>query len=121
MTTCKQCNAAAAAMRHKIVVQAESPSVDAGGGQLDPWATPTDFATLRAAVVPLSGREAVKAMQMEDSVSHKITCRYKAGITAKMRVKFRDRFFNIRAVINIEEANRFLEIMADENVAGATD
>lgn len=103
--------------RHQIVVQAENALPDGGGGWTDPWASPTVVATLRASVEPLRGFERLKAMQLEDSVSHKITTRYRAGITAKMRVVFKSRPFNIRSVINVDEANRFLEIFADEGVA----
>jgi SPP1 family predicted phage head-tail adaptor len=108
-------------MRHKIEIEAEGPSTDAGGGQIDPWLSPTLIATLRASVVPRSGSERIRAMQTEDKITHKITARYKAGITAKHRAKFRGRYFNIRAVINIEEADRFLEILAEEGVGGAID
>lgn len=120
MTTCMACTKLAVKMRHKITFQAENPGTDAGGGSSDPWAVPTDVMTLKAAIVPLSGRELLRGMQTENPVSHKITTRYKSGITAKHRIKFGARFFNIRAVINVEEANRFYEIMADEFVAGAT-
>jgi SPP1 family predicted phage head-tail adaptor len=55
-------------------------------------------------------------MQLQERVSHKITIRFRSGITAKMRIKFGTRMFNIRSVINIEERSRWIEIMADEGV-----
>ena len=72
---------------------------------------------VRASLEPLRGGEALRALQLEDRVTHRITTRYRAGITAKMRIRFKSRLFNIRSVINVEEANRFLEIMAEEGVA----
>ena len=104
-------------MRHPIDFQSENPSTDAGGGETDPWASPTTFASVKACIEPFGGGESMFAMQLQDSVTHKVTIRYRAGIIAKMRIKFGTRFFNIRRVINIEERNRFLEILAEEGVA----
>ena len=56
-------------------------------------------------------------MQLEASVSHRFTMRYRNDITAKNRLKFGTRVFNIRAVINVKERNKWLEIDADEGVA----
>ena len=101
----------------RITIQAENPTTDAGGGQTDPWASPTTVATVQACIEPMSGRELINAMQLQDAITHKITMRYRAGIIAKQRIAFGSRLFNIRAVINVEERNRFLELMVDEGVA----
>ena len=104
-------------LRHKIIIQAENPQTDGGGGEGDPWAAPTTVATARARIEPLKGSEQLRAMQLEDKVSHRVTIRYRSGITAKQRIKFGSRLLNIRAVINPEERNRFLELLCDEGVA----
>lgn len=104
-------------LRHSITVQAPNPSVDAGGGRSNPWASPTTVATIRACIEPLRGFERLRAMQLEAPVSHKITARWRSGITAKHRLKFGSRLFNIRSVINMDERSRWMEIMADEGVA----
>ena len=114
MTACK---IRACDLRHSIVIQAESTTTDAGGGQSDPWASPTLVAATRACIEPLKGFEVLRAMQLEAKVTHKITMRYRSGITAKMRIKFGSRILNIRSVINVEERGRWLEILADEGVA----
>ena len=116
MASCSACAGKVNKMRHSIVIQAENPTTDAGGGQTDPWASPIVIATMRAFIEPLSGREVQHAGQLEDTVTHKITIRYKSGIVAKQRVKFGSRLMNIRRVINVEEANRFIEIFAQEGV-----
>ena len=48
-------------MRHRITIQAENPTTDAGGGQTDPWASPTTVATVNACIEPMSGRELINA------------------------------------------------------------
>ncbi len=113
----KCCDIRVCDLRHEVTIQAENPSTDAGGGQTDPWANPTKVATVRACIEPLKGFERLRAMQLEDSISHKITMRWRSGVTAKHRIKYGSRLFNIRAVINVEERNKWLEILADEGVA----
>ncbi len=68
-------------------------------------------------VEPLTGGERLRAMQIEDRLSHRIVIRHRPGITPAMRVRFGSRVFNIRAAINREERNRFLELLCEEGVA----
>ncbi len=104
-------------LKHDLVIQAENPTTDAGGGQTDPWASPTVVGTVRACIDPLKGFERLRSMQLEAPVSHKITMRYRNDVTAKNRLLFGTRLFNIRAAINVGERSKWLEIMADEGVA----
>lgn len=102
-------------LRHSISIQQESRVADGGGGSTLSW---TNVATgISAAIEPLRGGERLRAMQLEDSITHKVTIRYRAGVTAAMRILFGARVFNIRAVINPGERDRWLEIMAEEGVA----
>lgn len=104
-------------LRHKITIQAPNPSVDAGGGRADPWASPTKICDAQASIEPLRGYEQFRYMQLEDAVTHRIRMRYRSGILAKHRVVFGSRTFNIRSVINIQERNKVLELMCEEGVA----
>lgn len=104
-------------LRHRVVIQAENATPDGAGGFSDPWASPTVVATVWASVVPLSGSEQFRGMQLEDKITHKITMRYRAGVTAKNRIVFGTRPFNIRVVRNIDERDRWLELMCEEGVA----
>lgn len=104
-------------LRHAIIIQEENATDDGGGGLTNPWANPVEVARARSCIEPLRGFERLRAQQLESPVTHKITLRYRAGIKAQHRILFGTRVFNIRSVINIEERNRWLEIMADEGVA----
>ena len=104
-------------LRQRLVIEAERPASDAGGGQSDPWADPIVVATVWGKVEPLSGGERLRAMQIEDRLSHRIVIRHRPGITPAMRVRFGSRVFNIRAAINREERDRFLELLCEEGVA----
>lgn len=102
------------ALRHRLTIQAESPTADAGGGHGLAW---SNVATVWGRVEPLSGGERLRAMQIESRVTHRITIRYRAGVTAANRIAFANRIFNIRAVVNVEERNRILELLCEEGVA----
>ncbi len=105
------------ALRHRLVIQAERSTGDGGGGQSDPWADPVTVATVWGKVEPLTGSERLRAMQIEDRLSHRIVIRHRPGITPAMRIVFGSRVFNIRAAINHEERDRFLELLCEEGVA----
>ncbi len=104
-------------LRHRLVIQQGQPASDGGGGQSDPWADPVIVATVWGKVEPLTGGERLRAMQIEDRLSHRIVIRHRPGITPAMRIVFGSRVFNIRAAINHEERDRFLELLCEEGVA----
>jgi len=104
-------------LQHVVEIQVESTAGDGGGGQTDPWASPVIVATVRARVEPLRGNERLHAMQIEATLTHRVTIRHRPDVTAKMRLKFDNRFLNIRAVIDVQERGRFSHLMCEEGVA----
>jgi len=98
-------------LRKRITVQAETQVPDGAGGYALGWG---DVLTAWAEIAPLSGREVFAAGHLEGHVTHKITMRYQSGITTDMRVSFNGRLFNIRAVMNVDESNRWLELVVEE-------
>ena len=104
-------------LRQVVEIQSESATGDGGGGQTDPWANPTLVATVRARVEPLRGDERSRAMRIAAVLTHRVTIRHRSDVTAAMRLKFDNRIFNIRAVIDVQERGRFLDLMCEEGVA----
>lgn len=100
-------------LRNRVTLQTLSSASDEGGGSTD---TPVDGATVWASVEPLEGDEAMRGMALDATVSHRIRMRYRAGVTAAMRIKLGSRVFHIRQVINVDERNEQLEILASEAV-----
>lgn len=105
-------------LRHRITIQhkaAGSPQKTASGALDTSW---TDFVgeNVYASIEPVSGREAFLAQQHLSEVTHKVRIRYRSGITAKMRVQYGSRTFDIRAVMNFEERNRELLLLCTEGV-----
>ncbi|MCM3616681.1 phage head closure protein [Sutcliffiella horikoshii] len=64
----------------------------------------------------LSGREFWQAQQMEASVSHKVTIRYREGLKRSQFVFYNKRKFEIQYIFNRDEGNKFLELYCLESV-----
>jgi len=115
MTTMKTL---AGSLRHRLILQARSPVSDGGGGQAgDPWAAAVTVATVWGGIMPLNGTERLRAMKLESQVTHRIAIRFRMGVTGGMRVVFGARTFNIRAVVDVGERHRMLELLCEEGVA----
>lgn len=108
------CDMTAGKLREPITIQRKQPTPDGLGGQTLQWVS---LFTTRADVRPVSGREAVQAMQLQASITHRIYIRYRADLTAADRILLRGQPLQIRAIINIEMRNRWLELACDQGVA----
>ena len=101
-------------LRHIISIQEESPTPDGMGGENLTWAAVSGMDSVPAAIWPLRSNERLDMMKLENEVTHKIRIRYRSGITTKNRVLFGPRTFNIVSLINPDERNIMLEILAVE-------
>lgn len=102
--------------RHRITIQ--SPGTVATGlntGQQD-WSDPSTVCQCFASIEPLSGRELWQAQQVEATVTHQIKILYRSGITPPMRALFGSRVFHFESILNRDEANEELEILATEAI-----
>lgn len=97
--------------RHRIKFQSLSLVANDSGGQIETW---TDFQTVWASIEPKMVKELNFAQRIEPRVDHYIRCRFVAGIVGSMRVVFGSRIFEIKSIVNPEEKNDFLEILAVE-------
>lgn len=100
----------ASKMRHRITFVRRADEKDALGGYKGDW---VPIVTTWGQIVPISGKEYFSQVR-ETTVSHKIYCRYRAGITPQMRIHFGQRKFRILSVINWEERGEGLTIMCEE-------
>lgn len=104
-------------LRHRLTIEEEVRVADGGGGFTLTWQAVAVEAEVWGAILPLSGREVLRAQQLATPVSHCVSIRYRADVTASMRLTLGARVFNIRAVVNVEERDRWLELMCEEGVA----
>lgn len=101
-------------LKHKITIQQLTETRDSYGGLVNTWAT---FATMRAAITPLSGGEFYQAKQEFSSSILKFKIRYKAGIQTKMRILYDSRYFDIESIIDINMEHKVIDLMCTENVS----
>lgn len=102
-------------LRHRITIQYKTVTQDAIGNEIETWHT---FATVWAAIEPISGREYFAAAQTNAEVNHRIKIRPLPGVNSEMRAVWDNRIFEIEAVLNIKEKNVEVHLMCKEAVAG---
>ena len=104
-------------LRHRVTIQnrVETQGPTTGAIAVS-WA---DVATVWAAVEPLSAREFIAAQATESQVSARITIRYRAGITPKMRVAHGDTLYDIAGVLSDPKSGReYLTLPVSEVLGG---
>lgn len=97
--------------RHVIAIEKLDKNKNKYGEPTNKW---IEFLQVRAAIYPISGREFFSAEKVNSEVTHKINIRYIKGLTPDMRIKFGDRLFSIISIINFQERNTELQILAKE-------
>jgi SPP1 family predicted phage head-tail adaptor len=100
-------------LRHRLTIEEATDVIGDRGGVSETWST---VAQVAASIAPIGGSERFISQQRFPDVSHEIAIRYRAGITPKMRLTFGARVFDILAVLNVDERNREMRIMAREVV-----
>lgn len=81
---------------HTITIQAHIKVDDGGGGYTEEW---TPFDTVEAFVAPLSGSEYYQAQQVQNPVEYDVYLPYRDDIIPSMRVVFRGKILQIKAVL----------------------
>lgn len=100
-------------LRHRVTFESRKTGRDEFGQPLEGWDL---VATLWASVEPISGRELLSSQQTQSEITHRIRCRYRAGIETAQRIVYDGRPFNIESVINPREIGASLEILATEGL-----
>ncbi len=101
-------------LRDRVTLQVAVQTADDAGGFTRAW---QDVAELWAEIAPLSGHERLDALQLTGFVTHNLTLRYRADVTADKRFVAGARVFNIRSVVDEGNARRFLHVLAEEGAA----
>lgn len=102
-------------LRHRVII--ESLDLVAQNARGEPTQSVTVVATVWAEIKPLTGRELFTAQQRAAQVTHGVRMRYPGtAVTPEMRLNFNSRYFDILSVLNIDEQNRELQILAKERL-----
>jgi SPP1 family predicted phage head-tail adaptor len=100
-----------ALFRHRITFQEFSETTNENGFPVQGW---TDVKTVWAMIKTLQGREYYEAATTQNENTVRFVIRYTSGINPDMRIKYKERTFEILSVINDDELNKTLTIMAKE-------
>ncbi len=110
-----------------VTIQSHSEPDDSFRGIAGAW---VDVASVFASLEQVGAREYLQLQQTEAQITHRVRMNYRSGVTAKMRLRMARtgleqinpendahyRIFHIESVINVNEANRELELMVKEQV-----
>lgn len=69
-----------------------------------------------ANVAPATGREYSESQRLRAETTYNVVTRYFSGISPDMKILFENKIFNIISVLNINERNTQLKIVATERV-----
>ena len=103
----------AGTLRHRLIIQSKSSTGDGMGGMTVSW---SDDKTVKGAIWPLKGTEAITAQQLESEITCQIRIRYTADVTPANRLQRGDttQYFDIVSVVNPDYRNRELILYCRE-------
>ena len=105
-------------LRHKIYLLKPVVTKDEVGQEIENLELQK---TVWASIEPLSGKEFFSAKQVNSEVNSKITIRYIESLLPHWGVQFGHRVFNIEAIINFKEKNKYLQLLCSEKVGETND
>ena len=111
--SCKKTNRSST-LRYRLTLQQQVKTPDGMGGFAKSWA---DIADVWAEIKPAGGTEKFFGAQLQSSVTHRITIRYRDDVSPGQRLLFDKRIFNIRYVHADNDNRQTLEIWGEEGVA----
>jgi SPP1 family predicted phage head-tail adaptor len=98
-----------------VIIYQLTRVADGGGGHYTKW---TQTGVSRAAIGTLSGSEYLQAQALQNLLSHRILMPFRDDIREEDRVVDEyGREYRVKAIINVNNRNKELEIHADSGVA----
>jgi SPP1 family predicted phage head-tail adaptor len=101
-------------LNRRISIERKTLTPDALGGFDEVW---QPLAQPWAHIKPMSGRELIHADKIGASATSRFVIRYNANLIESDRVLYRGVYYNIRSLVNIDEADEYTEITAERGVA----
>lgn len=101
-------------LRHRIVIQERVTLINSNGEQETAW---EEFATVWAAIEPLSVRESLMAQQVQSKTSGRMVIRKLPGILASMRVLHLGTVYNVQGILSDPDSGlEYQTLMVDSGV-----
>ncbi|MEP9397195.1 phage head closure protein [Mesorhizobium sp. KR2-14] len=95
----------------ELALEACTPTPDGLGGHEQVW---SEVASVFAMIEPVSAQVVFGAGQMLETVTHRITIRWREGVASGMRLTKPSRSFDILTVHDPDESGRYLVCRAKE-------
>lgn len=99
------------ALRHRVTLEAASRTDDGAGGAVVAWAPVLDA---WAEITARTGGESLVADAVEARVTHVVRLRWREEIAPAMRWRFGTRLFEIRALLDADGTERWLDCLCVE-------
>jgi SPP1 family predicted phage head-tail adaptor len=98
----------------KIIIEHVTETRSTVGGLVESWST---FTTVWADVDQISGNENFNSDMIVYSDFKRFTCYYSEtrGVTAKMRIKYRDEYYDIRSISDSDRLNTVITAMRHDD------
>ncbi len=93
------------ALRSELSLQAATPTPDGLGGFSETWG---EVATVFGQVEPVSVSSAFGPDQTIETVTHRVTIRWRADVASGMRLERQGRIFDIVTVHDPDDSGRYL-------------
>lgn len=98
----------------RIILQRKTVTVDGSGAEIYTW---VDLATIWAIYIPSRGAERFLAMQKVAEIDTIFRIRHRNDVTAKDRISYRGKLYDIQAIVDLCGRDRALEIYTKERDA----
>lgn len=98
-------------LRHTGSIESYTETTDSVGGVAKAW---SGFANVWCDIKPLNGNEKYVSAEKHATATHRVIVRYTYGINPKMRLISRGRTFEIKAVLNVNEQDRMMQLIVEE-------
>ena len=96
-----------------IEIQEKNKTKDTYGGFTEQW---VKLLNCWAEIKPLTVNNIFEANKINEKITYIITIRFNSKIKSNQRIKYKDRIFNIKNIINFMEENKIMEITAEEEI-----
>lgn len=99
-------------MRHLLTIEHRVRVADDSGGFSESWQSLPQDAQVWAAIETLSGRQILRAGQLQPAATHRLHLHYRQGLSPGMRLTGEGVCYDITAVLDRDNRKQYLEVMA---------
>ena len=105
-------------LNKRIIIQKRKIFVDENGFEVETW---EDYKIIWASIKNLNGKEFFQAQQTHSKASKKVITRYLKDLDSSLdfdvslnyRIKYKNNNYNLIYTDNIQEQNRFIELLLE--------